>query len=709
MSSALSQDGSQRSWWPLSNQSQKSPSSSQVFPTDRPHSHSKQSGLKFNIASAMGFKQKKSHPPPLTIHDPPRIVSPPATHLVPRTEPHQRRPYTAPSDGPAIGRPPSNSVSSTRSRVDSIEPRTPKTPDDPRRGSLLTLSDTDPFAAGVVSLSPSDPNRLSAFSNSSAHEQKSTPSVNRVSYASSSSQSFFRLGGDLSPLSVVSPVSEAGSSYMRLANKKSAHSLRRKDMSTDSKTWLSDLGVDNNRFSQPDPPPKPRPPMRARGMTDTGMERSNFLRNDPFIARPAASPKPLPYQSATSPKRQISLSRPTAPPIHDLPPPPRNPSDGQPSRNSAGSTSSTSLTFSAEFMPIAYPSSRVKSKPSFEPPTESGWEPEQQPRTHRTLRKSMSHQSLNKRVQSTSSSSSSSFVPIPDPATIKAPRKQRSFHRAPVHPVPLQLPLSEQRASDPLQSSRKRLFSTSSGRRPSTATPVDDTHSLSLNTAAEPERTASTSCWIETDQPPRSPTSVAHEYTPQQIMSPAEMLKVEASVDAAYQRPRTASIVSASTALSDFEHDFGHGLSPGSSFGGGRARSNSDHPSVRSSGATSEHGGMQDMFYHPMAPQPPSPPVLMSLPPPPRRTKPPASSSLTRSHSDIVTPLSPPPRKTTLRPKVVTVEERMQKRQSLLRKPSFLDIDDEIDKEPPAILRHGSFLDLARGSFESSEDSLDYN
>jgi len=71
-------------------------------------------------------------------------------------------------------------------------------------------------------------------------------------------------------------------------------------------------------------------------------------------------------------------------------------------------------------------------------------------------------------------------------------------------------------------------------------------------------------------------------------------------------------------------------------------------------------------------------------------------------------PLSPPPRKN-IRPKI-SVEERMH-RQSILRKPSFLDIDDEMDKEPVLMRRQDSFLDLTRGSFDSvrSVDSLDFN
>ncbi|KAJ6621156.1 hypothetical protein B0H10DRAFT_2215410 [Mycena sp. CBHHK59/15] len=721
MSSTLHHEAPQRSWWLLS---QKSPSSSQVFSADKPHSHSKQSnGIKFNtLATAMGFKPKKSQPAPLTIRDPypivRTVVSPPVSPLIPRADSHQRRPYTAP------GRPPSNSASSYRSRVDSLEPKTPEDPVAARRNSLLTLSDADPFAARVVALhSPSDPNRLSAFSNSSVADSKSNDSTHRVSYASSSSQSF-RLGGELSPLStMVSPVSESGSSNMKVSHKKSGHSLRRKesllsDEGPHQSTWLSNLGGDSNRFSHPDPPPKPRPAMRARGMTDGGIERINFLRNDPFIARPANSPKsPSPRYSPSSPNmptRQTSLSRPgippSAPPSHELPPPP-GPSDDQLLANySAGSASSTSLTFAGDFMPVTT-SPKAKSRQYHEPsPTktvESSWEPDVSPRgTHRTLRKSISHQSLSKRGQS--SSSSSFTAPLPEPVTGKAPRKQRSFHRLPVLAIPLQLPLVDTtRASDPTSSGRKRLFSGSSSRRPSQSTPfADDVRSVISVPAPDSDRTFASSCWIDTDQPPRSPTSAAYEYTPQQIMSPEEMLRVEASVDAAYRRPRGESIVSTSTAMSDYDRDYG--LLPTSSLGGGRKRSNSDHPSTRSN-SVSESIHLQGLFYHQsMAPQPqpPSPPALMSLPPPPRRPKP-RTATLVRSQSELATPLSPPPRKT-LRPKI-SVEERMH-RQSIMRKPSFLDIDDDTDKDlTSSLMRQGSFLDLTRGSFDSmrSTDSDD--
>ncbi|KAF7311058.1 hypothetical protein HMN09_00649400 [Mycena chlorophos] len=621
MSTALSSQ-SPRSWW------QKSSPTGDSFDKKTPG--------KFNtLASAIGLRPKKSHPPPLAIRGELPVPQP------------LRRPYTAPSSPGGIGRPASNSVSSN---ADSLELNSPKTPDD-RRGSLMTLSDTDPFAAPrVVSVhSPSDaghPNRLSAFSSSSDIKSLAMDGLQRVSYASaSSSTQSFRLGSELSPLS---PISDGGSPILLPVERKlsNASGVRRKD-----------LAVDINRFSQPDPPPKPRPAMRARGLTDS-LDRAPFLRNDSFSSqRSLASP--------VSPSRKISQR--TAPPTSELPSPP--------------GSSSTSLTF-PEVKPL------VPRKPKASPES-SSWDVDPQPpRVPRMLKKSMSQQSLNKQR-----SPSISTVPMPDSAP--GPRKQRSFHRLPVYAVPLQLPLTEQRAEP---SQRKRMFSTSSGRRPSQSTLplVDD--------AAESDRvtlSASTSYWIDADQP-RTPTS---EYMPQQIMSPAEMLAVEARVEAEYHsRPRGGSIMSAS----EFDHD--STLSPARSFGGGRKRSNSDHPSLRSPA---------EDYYEP---EPPSPPVLMSLPPPPRRTKSRTSSISSRTTLEVRTsvavspqqtesfsPLSPPPRKT-VRPKKSMDK---QQRHMLMRKPSFLDIDDEIDRTPappvppPVILNEDSFLDLTRESFDSTRSDDD--
>ncbi|KAF7303251.1 hypothetical protein MKEN_01289100 [Mycena kentingensis (nom. inval.)] len=622
---------------------------------------------KFNntLASAIGFgRPKKTQPPPLTIRS--DTLSAPLP---------QRRPYTAPSSpGMGSGRPPSNSVSSSRSRGDSLEPSTPKTPEDAvvRRGSLLTLSDTDPFAARVVSIhSPSDPNRLSAYS----REQKSpVDGLNRVSYASSSSQSF--------RMSPRSPVSDAGSAL--LVDKKSTGSLRRKDSAAD------------NRYSQPDPPPKPRPAMRARGLTDVGMERAPFLRTDSFSRGPAPNSPASSYNSPTSPSRKLSQR--TAPPTGELPSPP-----------------SPDIGGLAEWRPLKPRNSRNKASPEPESKaSESAWEPDPQPRTHRTLKKSMSQQSLNKyRMQAAASPPGGSNSPLPDSTSSSpslGPRKQRSFHRLPVQAIPLQLPLSEQRAEP---SQRKRLFSTSSGRRPSQSTlALDDARSIPDSDRVT--LSASSSGWIDADQGPRTPTSTAHESLAldARIMSPAEMREVEARVDAEYHaRPRNGSIMSASTtALSDLDHEFG--VPSVSSFGGGRKRSNSEHPSLRS---TSTSSGLDMYYYASPAPEPPTPPILMSLPPPPRRTKSRTSSVSSRtpvdllvspvssrSQPDVLAPLSPPPRK--LRPKI-----SQDKRQSLMRKPSFLEFEDEVEKEPlppppppHVMLNQDSFLDLTRESFDSS-------
>lgn len=175
-----------RTWWSLSPKST-NPVARDLrrgYSTEKhsQHSPAKHSGLTFNtFASAMGFKSKKH--PSLAIQDPPL----------------QSQTITPPVDGPYgqyTARPISKSASSTRSRVDSLEPRTPVDPQRDLRPSLLTLSDVDPFAVRAISAphTPSDPNRLSAYSNSSIPEfvskdAESSLMSNRVSYTSSSSHS----------------------------------------------------------------------------------------------------------------------------------------------------------------------------------------------------------------------------------------------------------------------------------------------------------------------------------------------------------------------------------------------------------------------------------------------------------------------------------------------------------------------------------------
>jgi hypothetical protein len=85
---------------------------------------------------------------------------------------------------------------------------------------LLTLSDTDPFAGrSVIAVPvPSDPNRLSAYSNPSVitdflHKKPDTPTFNRVSYASSSSNSHVH-AIEISPVPPVSNTRRLHNKYV---------------------------------------------------------------------------------------------------------------------------------------------------------------------------------------------------------------------------------------------------------------------------------------------------------------------------------------------------------------------------------------------------------------------------------------------------------------------------------------------------------------
>ena len=216
MSSALSsrQDAPSRTWWSLSKPTEKD--LRQTYPSDKPPKSS--SG--FSFASVIGFKSKK-HPPSLTIQHP-HLQGPPA--LSPSLTVDTPDPPTK-----FLNRLPSKSVSSTRSRDDSIAPKTPTDIQRDGRQSLLTLSDLDPFAGRtMVSLGSthtiSDPNHLSVYSNPSVSEfvQKhmnatQMPKQDRVSYASSSSNSQY-LSNDASPTSL-SPLAVDGDLQKKLSTK----------------------------------------------------------------------------------------------------------------------------------------------------------------------------------------------------------------------------------------------------------------------------------------------------------------------------------------------------------------------------------------------------------------------------------------------------------------------------------------------------------
>lgn len=208
MSSALPShsDSSSRNWWSLSTNKGSSRDPAASYSSEksaRDLSNKRSDGTKLNLlASAIGFKSKKH--PSLAIQEPPFRTFP---HLPPSQVSYSSEPSPKYSN-----RPPSKSVSSTRSRVDSIEPRTPLDGqrDTSQRNSLLTLSDADPFASRGIAVphSPIDPNRLSAYSGSSVVPEYITKKIDdaptsRVSYASSSSYSNCFSDDPVSPVSSI--------------------------------------------------------------------------------------------------------------------------------------------------------------------------------------------------------------------------------------------------------------------------------------------------------------------------------------------------------------------------------------------------------------------------------------------------------------------------------------------------------------------------
>ncbi|TFK36936.1 hypothetical protein BDQ12DRAFT_686119 [Crucibulum laeve] len=821
MSSTVSprHDASSRTWWTLSAKPTSSLTPNDASPQYKSSkSQSKPSGLNFNsFATAIGFKSKKHHPS-LAIQEPPLPVRTVVTS--PPSDAHHAYVAKYPN------RPSSKSVSSTRSRVDSIEPRTPSDGHREARQSLLTLSDIDPFAGrGVVTVSvpqtPSDPNRLSAYSNLSATEfapkKGEVPLFNRTSYGSSSSNSHIH-ATELSPLSpTIFPILPAESELpKKVRSKKTAVGLHGKrsflkdapsresaiSVPESSKSGSSSRSADRNRLSQPEPTAPLRPTMRPRGMTDNTATKPGLFSGDRGLSRTVSSKRPSSSHKATPPPvsprvvvRQASMSRigspPSAPPAHGLPAPPHSPVADSSHHNSlagAGmaSASSSSLSFASSVSsgrdlapPASYsprqkekrPSERSffslsttdvdRSKGSIRVTTQKI--PQSPPTSPPTLKKALSHSSLGKRATPSAPPPSVPNSP-PERTGDKAPRKQKSFHhpRIPIPPIPLPLRhtssfgassspptpeanmsiLEKRRGSATSTTSatgRKRLFSGSSLRRPSTSqgTPVDDDTQSIFSLRSNPDQLSTShfkpwtspqpslsqpSFWDEgaVDTTPNSPVrSMQHEYTPQHIMTPDEMAKVEASMEMTSPtlRGHGLSVLSVSTVASQQEAPLG--LTPPPSSWSSVRQSNG--PSRTNSMISRPSGLPTRLLSRPSTAQPSlspsseqssfrtssSPTGMTSLPPPPRPRKRPTIITEPDRSSIVVTPLSLPPRNPS-RPKPAV--ERSLHRHSLMRKPSFLDIDDETDKDTDledvdVIIGDGSFLDLARESFDTVRSS----
>jgi hypothetical protein len=456
------------------------------------------------------------------------------------------------------------------------------------------------------------------------------------------------------------------------------------------------------------------------------------------------------------------IAPPCAPPAHSLPATPHSPMRNQIARTESGSPScmpSTSSSSNNMLPALCYPlrDARYSQRNGFlqdhHPEvyaTPAKRESKTAPGSPRKLKKAISHQSFSGRINAQPST-----VPkLPPEKGIDHPVPNAVGPPSPVHSTkfPSLLALDtkvapERSASRSSSMGRKKIFSYSNTTtRPSTShnTPTasmmeDDSLSvLSIRSDHSPrlvplkpwatlKANPQSSFWDEAGSPvSTSSARSTSEYNPQPILSAAEVAKLEASITNSPDRStrgRTFSLLSASTTASDRENlDFTSvGLSPPpittsrgkpgsiklatsktsgfyspSSF---RARSPTLSP-PQSINGNSENESRSTIMFQPLSSQ--SPVELMtSLPPPPRPrqrsqfTYPPDRSNRAPSISSSIT--KPSRSKSTI--------ENGIHRRSIIKKPSFLEIDDDTDSDSDMFSGEAateSFLDLARESFASS-------
>ena len=378
------------------------------------------------------------------------------------------------------------------------------------------------------------------------------------------------------------------------------------------------------------------------------------------------------------------------------------------------------------------------------------------PSSPRTLKKTLSHQSL----------TSKSNIPAPILPKLP-PGKQRTFHHtcSPMPPIPdpggqhnstdsTPYPsltdfgskaATERRTSGNGSLGRKRLFSHSNPSRPSIShcnnasiTTEEDSQSLfSLRSDrnshvvlfkpwTSPQATPQSLLRDDAGSPvPSSPARSTSEYMSQPILSAAEVAKLEASIENSsdrLNRSRAFSLLSASsTALDREDLDFTPvALSPPPT-----AR-----PRSKQGGMTAKSFTIKNpAFYSPVSSRARSP---SPVPPPEKNGNPENDSrstityqpSSSESSTDLTTSLPPPPRSrkrsqpvshskrsstapstssSVAKPRSKSIAEKNTHRQSIMRKPSFLEIDDDTDQDIDLFSGEAmtkSFLDLARESFE---------
>ncbi|KAF9245762.1 hypothetical protein BU15DRAFT_70832 [Melanogaster broomeanus] len=642
----------------------------------------------------------------------------------------------------------------------------------PRSVFTLSDSDPFAAGSISLSQEISDSNRTSVFSNSSANDGflKKTESIlpfRRSSFASTSSQSHGNSQstklqsasdaprGSMSGWDCIPrPTLSKCSSTVTLTDKKSPEPPlvprppSRLRGYTESSSAQKPPAVSYQSRKSSTPPngePSPISPF-PRGIA-------------PSLSRKASASR-----LATQPPR--------APPLHDLPPPPvlatasHDTEHHGPSPSMSPSASSISFASSPSTKDLddGYPTLRyrplkderdgsgfnrgsgetIKPHPPTEPlhnpladifcqhPTSAARAPTAS--SGHTLKKSMSHSTLQKPKFPNELS--------PPPPSSSQPKsvdrelkKQRSFHQSRLQTpsVPqlrhsnsatasnasssdTNLPTEPRRpvTNSPPVSVRRRLFSGSSVRRPSMGAAEDDQGSV-FSLPMEAERTQGMTSLharslLDEDNPESIPSSAiapAPDYA-QQIMSPAEMLKVEAVVQSEFDskygellrnRQRNISYTSMSTPHFNAMYVKDSPCTAPTSF----PRFSSRTPSTSSWAPSVARPSTVDAPYSPssLLSDPPGSPTA-GLPPPPRSRARPHTTETT--YSDVsgrrlsnipVNPLSPPPRKRYTR---ASVNADTPPHRAMMRKPSFLEITDEAPPSP----YEGSFLD-----FGSGKESLD--
>ena len=371
------------------------------------------------------------------------------------------------------------------------------------------------------------------------------------------------------------------------------------------------------------------------------------------------------------------------------------------------------------------------------------------PSSPRRLKKPLSHQSL------TSKSNIQPSTPPklpPENIVDKVFRKQRALPHthSPIPPIPNPVgqPSSTNHTTPPLTDSvkaaterrtsgnsslgRKRLFSHSGAARPSishplSATTQDDSLSVfslrsdrssnlvPLKPWASPKVTPQSSFWDEVGSPaPSSPARSTSEYMLQPILSAAEVAKLEASIENLPGQSTRGRTLSASTTVSEDLDFTPAGLSPrpttrprskGSMTGKSPAVKNPALYSPVSSRAQSpsppspnnenhENDPRNTRMYHSFSSE-----LAASLPLPPRLRQRP--QLVFRPERSNTAPLNLSPVAKPSRSK--SAVEKSTHRRSIMRKPSFLEIDDDTDQDIDLFSGEAtthSFLDLARESFE---------